>query len=618
MKRTVIAFLLTLTMTVGIMQPVMAADTATTQKRPTSWDLTSIYADDAATQADLNLLKAYGQQINSYKGKLNNVDNIIKVYDLLNEADIIDNHIFVYTELLTSLDNSNNAASALLGQYDNAKAEYNIQIAYMNEEILANSDAFLDKVQNDSRMAANKTQFIRLRQSKTHILNEHDQSLIQPLNDLTKGAYNLYSKLTYAEKPVSSITFPDGVTRNADDNNFSLIFSTDYNQDFRLKYVQAYTEPYHNLRSTYAQNYSNYCKGTSEIAKAHGYSSALAYSLDQDDVDPALYQNLMKASIDTADVYQDYIQLVKDELNLDKIYGVDFNVPITAEPDKKYTYDEACDLILKALAPLGDQYVSDASKLLDAGIVDVYPADGKTTGAFAEVLYNESPYILTNFKGQYYDVSTLIHELGHAMNMLYSYNTQTTVYSSNPNALVSEVTSTMNEILLADYMIENSKSTDEKKYYISQELKLFNTTFYTQTRYAYFQENSMSAIENDETLTADKLGQLWIDSEKAYSGDTLSDIKYSADGWAHIPHFYYGFYVYNYAAAIAAAANIEERITDGEPNARDSYIAYISSGNTASVEDTLKIAGVDTSDTKFITAFTDKFESLMNEYKALG
>lgn len=612
MKRTILSLLLAMTMTVSCCQPVMASD-----QRPTKWDVSMIYADDAAMQEDISRVKAYGDQIYAYKGKMNNVDNIVKVFELSDKADVLMSHLYWYANMQTSLDNSDDKSSTLAGNVDNIISDIEKKEAFIDTEILANNEALLDKVQSDSRMEPFDTAFTRLRQSSNHVLDEHDTKLLIPIDNMISGAYELYSQLTYAELPVEDIIFPDGVTRKANDNNYSLVLSDSYSQDFRVKFRDKMLEPYKKLRTTYAKNYSNYCYGVSESAKAYGYTSTLERSLDEDGVAPEMYNNLMKASIESNYVIKEYADMLKQEIGTGKVYYSDLTMAHGDSGNKKYTYDEACDLILKALQPLGEQYVADAEALLEKGVVDVYPDDSKTTGAFAFSVSNVSPFILTNFDGTYSEVDTIAHELGHAMNMLYSDRTQKSIYEKNVSSTVSEVTSTLNELLLNDYMIDNAKTNEEKKYYISSELTLLYRTFFTQMQYAYYQQNSLSALENGEILTADKLDSLWMDSLNVYNGDSISKSENDASGWERIPHFYMGFYVYKYAAAISAASDISQRIENGEEGALEGYLAYIAAGDTASVQDTYKIAGVDTTNTDFAKGLTDRFEALIKEYKSL-
>lgn len=417
--------------------------------------------------------------------------------------------------------------------------------------------------------------------------------------------------------PRQQILFPDGVTRTADENNYLLALYGGFDQNFRLQYSNTMLSSYTAFRNTYAQNYENYCSGVSETAKAHGYSSALEASLISDNVDSSLYEAVIKASLDSRNLTDDYAALIKNELGLDEIYDFDLNIPMAKDPGITYTYDEACELVLKALAPLGEKYVADARTALKGGWVDVYSADGKESGAYSMEVPGVHPYILLNFNGTFSDVSTLAHELGHTMNQWYSDEAQQSVKSSYPGTIVTEVTSTLNELLLDDYMIQNATTPDEKKYYFASEMGKLYTTFYRQAEFARFQQISMEALEDGEILTADKLDELWMDNMNLYQGDSIKNGDYASSGWERIPHFYMGFYVYQYSAAIAASSNIAQRIESGADGALDSYLVYIASGNPGTTAQTLAIAGVDATNSDFIYGLTDRFEQLIKEYKAL-
>lgn len=618
MKKTVIAFVLALTMTAGLVQPVMATETTTTKdKRTTTWDLSSFYSDDAAINADIVQLLDYSKQIYSYKGKLNNVENIVKVYGFLNKAEEISYKLYAYQNLLEYSDMDNDSISDLSEKTKNAIYEFENETAYMNSEIVANSDAVLDKVQSDSRMSGNKVRFTRLRENKANVLNEHDTNMVKNLEDSANGAIDTYETLRYGDLPTKDITFPDGEVLKADDDNFAALISQGCDQPFRVKYAESVFEPFEEMEDTFAATYNNYCNGISDIAKTYGYSSTLEYSLAMDDVDLEIYQNIMKASVESEDALKDYTNLLKDELNLDNIYFIDFNVPMEAVPDKKYTYDEACDIILKSVEPLGEQYVKDAGTILDSGVIDVYPREDKSSWTFTENYYNNSPYIMTNFDGSYNGIVLLAGALGKAMNMLYGDTAQSTLYEAYPNYLMTEISTSVSHILLYDYMINNAKNTDEKKYFISAELTYLYNMYYIESKYQYFQETSTTALENGESLTADKLNQLWENSNKAYFGDSVSMVNNSEVGWARIPYFYQGFYRYKYVVAAAAASDIAKRVEEGTTGANAGYVNFLLSGDTMSAKDTLMLAGIDSSETTFKQGFTDRFEALINEYKSL-
>ncbi|MDD3411356.1 MAG: oligoendopeptidase F family protein, partial [Eubacteriales bacterium] len=522
-----------------------------------------------------------------------------------------------YATLKPSLNAGDSAAQTLAGRADNLAYAATENAAFADNELFSQDTALLDELEQDERMAPYLIDFQRSRKESAHLLGEEKENLLLPLTRLTNGATELFEALTYAELPYSEIEFPDGVTRTADENNYGLALLGGFTQEFRKSYSEAMMSAYGAFRNTYAQNFQNYCTGVSEDARAHGYASALEQALATDDVETTLYQGIIDASLTGYDLIGRYANLMKQELGLDEIYGFDVNLPIAPEPGITYTYDEACDTVLAALAPLGETYVADARKALEGGWVDAYSAEGKRTGAFSMGIRGAHPYMLLNFDGTFHSMSTLAHELGHTMNQWYSDQAQPTAYMGNPGTIVTEVTSTLNELLLADYMIKNAQTDTERKYYIAQEMSTLYSTFFTQAQFARFQQISMEALESGETLTADLLEQLWLENSEKYSGGVMQTLEHSGMGWARIPHFFQGYYVYQYAVAISASCNIAQRITAGEDGAAESYLAYISAGDPASTAATLAIAGVDVTSNDFIDGLLSRFSTLMDEYEAI-
>ena len=590
---------------------------AVAEERQTVWDLTDLYADDAAIEAAITEIQALIDQLPSYRGTLNTVEGVVAWYKFQDELLTKTNYLGCYATLKTSLNAGDSAAQTLAGRADNLAYAATENAAFAANELFSQDTALLDELEQDERMAPYLIDFQRARKESAHLLGEEKENLLLPLSRVTNGAAELFSALSYLELPYAEIEFPDGVTRTANENNYTLALLGGFTQEFRKSYSEAMMGSYAAFRNTYAQNFQNYCTGVSETARAHGYASALEQALATDDVETTLYQGVIDASLQGYDLVGRYANLMKQELGLSEIYGFDMNLPIAPEPGITYTYDEACDTVLAALAPLGETYVADARKALAGGWVDAYSAEGKRTGAFSMGIRGAHPYMLLNFNGTYNSMSTLAHELGHTMNQWYSDQAQPTDYTARPGTIVTEVTSTLNELLLADYMIKNAQTDAERKYYIAQEMSTLYSTFFTQAQFARFQQISMEALESGETLTADLLEQLWLENTAKYSGGVMQTLEHSGMGWARIPHFFQGYYVYQYAVAISASCNIAQRITAGEDGAAESYLAYISAGDPASTAATLAIAGVDVTSNDFIDGLLSRFSSLMDEYEAI-
>lgn len=596
---------------------LLAGLPAYAQERPTSWDLTDLYADEAAVEDTISKMQDLIARMPNYRGTLNTVQGVLAWYQFHEEYIIEEARLICYATMLTNLNAGDSAAQTLLGRANNLRYEADAASAFVMPEILGQSEEFLDSVERDAAFADHLHSFQRLRVESAHNLSEEQENLLRPLDRLVSGARNIYDSLSYLELPYPDIEFPDGVVRPADENGYTLALFGGFSQEFRKEFYETMLKTKEDFRNTLAQNFQNYCYGVSENAKAHNYSSALEEDLLKENVDADLYQAVIDASLRGSEIVGQYAEVMKKELGLDQINICDMNLPIAVAPDKTYTYDEACELVLKALEPMGEKYVTDARQALSGGWVDVYPAEGKRTGAYAMSIAGKHPYMLLNFDSTFNGVSTLAHELGHVMHQWYSVQAQPTVYRGSASGVVSEVASTLNQLLLADYMIENAQSASERKFFIAEEMRTIYSNFFIQSQFARFQQVSMEALEKGETLTADKLEELWLENFLLYDGGgAIKGTDYYGVGWSRVPHFYQGFYTYQYAMAISASCAIAQRIVTGEAGAVDDYLAYLSAGDTGSAAEMLAIAGVDATNNGFIDGLLTRFETLMEEFEA--
>ena len=310
----------------------------------------------------------------------------------------------------------------------------------------------------------------------------------------------------------------------------------------------------------------------------------------------------------------DYYKLKKDILNLNDIHLYDVYVPIGNILDKKYSYEEAKEVILKVLEVFEDEYITKVKEALDNRWIDVYPTKNKRTGGYSGGSYDTYPYILLNYQDKYNDMSTLIHEMGHSMHSYYSRN-YNDYQNSEYRIFVAEVASTVNELLLSHYMLEHSNSKEERLFILNNLMELYRATIYRQTMFAEFEKEISNVIDNDGALTADKLSNMYYDLNKFYFGDNVVVDDYIRYEWERIPHFYYDFYVYKYATGLSAATVIVNNILSGKEEAVDGYIEFLKCGSRKSPIESLKLAGVDLTKKEVVTSALDEFKNILDMYK---
>ncbi|MDE5888784.1 MAG: oligoendopeptidase F family protein, partial [Bacilli bacterium] len=312
----------------------------------------------------------------------------------------------------------------------------------------------------------------------------------------------------------------------------------------------------------------------------------------------------------------DYMKLRKEYFKLDEMHMYDIYMDMVEGETRKFDFDEAKDIVISAVSPLGDKYVSDLSKAFDNRWIDRYPNDGKRSGAYQWGSYGVDPYVSLNFEGTEDSVSTMAHELGHAMHSYYSDTTQEYTYAAYP-IFLAEIASTVNEVLLNDYMVKNAKDDNEKLLYITSFLDKFRATVYRQTQFAEFEMIAHDMEQNGEALTPESLGKVYYDINKLYYGDNVisdDEIKYE---WARIPHFYTAFYVYKYATGFCAALAISSDILAGKEGAKERYLEFLSSGGSKYPLDTLKACGVDMTTKEPILAAIKMFEDKLKLAKEI-
>jgi len=532
----------------------------------------------------------------------------------MDELTVISYQLFVFAFLPVCKDQSDSKAKELLGRVEGLDYEARKKISFALPELFGNSDEFLDSVAAAKEMKPYLNQFLNERDQQKYQLSQQEERLLLPTSRLQEGASYLYQTLVSSEIQFPQIEFPDGTVRKADYKAYKFVLGGQYTQEFRSRLFEAMMGAYREYRGTLAQNYHNYCVAVSESAALRGHDSALEAELLSTGTPPLVYREILKAADEGKPTFEKYLSLNKKELGVNQLYAFDVGTPFTKAPVNQYSYEEAKKLVKESLAPLGNDYSKKLSEMLQDGRIDVYPEEGKQVGAFAANITNIHPYILLNYNDNFDSVSTLSHELGHGVHMLYAQNQQT-CYDKNPTILTTEVASLLNEILLSDYMIKNAKTDEERQYYYEQQMSMLQGSFYIQVFFARFQEKAVKVVEEGGTLTADKLDELWLSTTKECFGETYGITENYCGGWARIPHFYNGFYVYQYAVGIAAACDIAERIQRGEPGAVEDYISFLKAGDSADAVTVFEIAGVDISNSDYTKSLFERFERLMAEYE---
>ena len=448
---------------------------------------------------------------------------------------------------------------------------------------------------------------------KDHTLSDKEEKVLSSISKMVVNSYDTYELFKDCDMSFDDIVGEDREVLELNNSSYSL-FIESKDRDVRRQAFDKLYKEYKKYSNTFASLLSTNMKELTTMARISNYGSAIERSLFADEVSVDVYNNLIDSVHSNINYIYDYYKLRKEILGLDELHLYDRSVPIVSDYDKKYSYEEAKEIILKVLNVFGDEYVNKVKEALDSRWIDVYPTKSKRTGGYSGGSYDNYPYILLNYQDKYDDMSTLIHEMGHSMHSYYSrkYNTY---QDSQYRIFVAEVASTVNELLLSKYMIEHSNSKEEKLFILNNLMDLYDSTIYRQTMFAEFEKKISDLIDNDEALTADKLSNIYYDLNKFYFGDGVvvdNEIRYE---WERVPHFYYDFYVYKYATGLSAATVILNNILSGKDGAVDNYIEFLKCGSKKSPLESLKIAGVDLTDKTVIDSALSEFKNVIDMYK---
>ena len=579
------------------------------------WDLTKIYKDEKEWQKDFDDVKDKILKVTSYKDSF--LSNGKRLYEYLKYDEEVSRKlekIYYYAHLNYDADTLDEKYKVMKNKVSDLFTKYNELSSFVVPEILKLEEEKLNTFYKDEeKLEDYRFSIENIYRFKNHTLDEEKEKMLSNLSKCLSNPEETYEALTDSDFEYDYITDEKGNKVKFNESNYSL-FIKSKDRSVRKKAFEMLHNKYKKYIRTITSTYKGEVENNVVLAKIRNYDSAISASLFSDNVSIDIYDNLIKVINDNMDVLYDYYDLKKEILSLDRLHMYDTYVEIINKIDKKYSFDEAKEIVIDALSVLGDKYISNLKKAFDEKWIDIYHSKGKRSGAYSSGNFDVNPYVLLNFEGTLNDVSTLAHELGHSMHTYLSCKNNPYQYSSY-EIFVAEVASTVNELLLANYMLKNSKNKDEKLAIINHILDLYKATLYRQTMFAEFEKETHKLREKGEVLTSDLLSNMYYDLVKKYFGpNVLCDdlIRYE---WARIPHFYYNFYVYKYATGISAASYIVDGILNNKEGALENYINFLKTGGSMYPLDELKIAGVNLNSKSVILSAIKTFEKYLKEFK---
>lgn len=586
------------------------------------WDLkamynsTKDYLDDIKnTEISINKLSSLrNTMLNSGKSLYNAIDKILKVSRNIDK-------IYTYAHLSHSVNISDSKRIKNLDKAENLNIKFSQVTSFFEPLLLSIDYSSIEKMYKEyPKLKEYETYLKKSFRYKKYMLSEKEEKLISDLSKTYADNQNVFSNLSDSDIDFGTILDEDNNEVKLTNTNYSIYVKSN-NRRVRCDAFKTLYKTYGRYKTTFANLLDGDVKQTATFSKIRGYKSALQSSMYHDELNEKVFSSLINSVSKGLDPLFKYYKLKKEIMGLRELHIYDTYADAVKKYDKKYTFEDAKRIILDTLKVFGDDYIKNINKAFDEKWIDVMPNTGKTDGAFSSGCYDSYPYILTNFQGEFNDISTLIHELGHSMHSYYSRSNNSYVYSGY-SIVVAEVASTVNELLLARHILDTTNDLEEKLYVLDRLMSLFKATVYRQTMYEEFEKFMFDEVEKDETLTSDVLCDKFYELNKKYYGKDVvidDEIRYE---WARMPHLYYGFYMYKYATGLSAASQIVNQILSGKKDAVKNYLKFLKTGSTMAPNEELKINGVDLTKEsvcdnaiKMFSDLVDEFEKTYKEYK---
>jgi oligoendopeptidase F len=582
-----------------------------------TWDLSAIYPTREAWEAAIDETRADLPKLTALQGTLG--DGPDKLLDGLRLEDSIGERlmrVYSYAGLKKDEDNTNAQAVADHDRALGLSVEAGQAAAFFEPELLALPDGTVERyLAEEPELAHYRHALENLLRQRDHVLSAEQERLLASAGEVLMAPGQIFTMLNNADLEYGAIEDEDGNSITLTKGNYLRLMES-RSRSVRKAAFAGMHDAYLSHRNTLATTYASSVKTDIFEARTRNYGSALEASLSSNNIPDAVYDNLVETVNRRLELLHRYIGLRKRALGLDQLEVYDLYVPIVPEIEGEYTYERGVELVLKALGPLGEDYRQDLAAGFDSRWVDVYENKGKTSGAYSWGVYGVHPFMLLNWSGRLDDVFTLGHEVGHAMHSWYTSAKQPYVYGRY-TLFVAEVASTVNELLMTDAMRRETDDRATQMYLINHALEDFRGTLFRQTMFAEYERWAHARVEGGEALTPDALSEQYAELCQRYYGPDVTVGEHAAIEWARIPHFYRGFYVYQYATGLSAAAALSKMLIEEGAPARERYLRFLSSGASNYSLDLLKDAGVDMTTPEPIEKALDVFEGLLTELERL-
>ncbi len=586
------------------------------------WNLADVYPDDAAWRAAKDAIARELPTLRGYQGRLGSSAQVLA--DALETMSRLDKDIArlsVYSGMLADQDTRVAGPQGMQQEMQQLTADFKAQIAYVEPELLHVDPAVLDRfLASEPRLTIYIFYIQDIARRAPHTLSDAEEKILADASPLAASGQNIYSILTNADFPYPAVTLNDGRTVRVDAAGYAELRTLPDRED-RARAMSAFLNTLGTFNRTFGTLMNANVQKVAFYAKTRKYTSHLEAALDGPNIPVSVYTRLIDGIARSLPSFHRYLKLRKRMMGLtDDLRYHDLYAPLVSSVLLKFTPEEAEQRILDSLEPLGSEYTDVVRRSFNDRWIDFFPSPGKRSGAYSEGgAYDVHPYMLLNYQGQYNDVSTLAHELGHTMHSYYSNTSQPYALANYPT-FVAEVASTFNEALLIDRVLQETRDVATRLSLLGSYLENIKATVFRQTQFAEFELRMHRTAERGEPITGETLSNLYLEIARKFYGHAEGIMvvdDYVRNEWSYIPHFYLGFYVFQYATSFTAAEALSEKVLAGDEDARKRYLTFLGSGTSKYPIELLKDAGVDMTTGEPLDLTIKKMNGVMDEIEGL-
>lgn len=581
------------------------------------WDLSRVFENDQEWEKEYQQVTNEIKNISKYKQTLTKSGK--DLYEGITAILAIERRlekVYVYATMSSDVDTKNNHYLGFVAKVQSLANQMAAATSFVDPEILSIPEKTLAKfIQDEPRLENYRHRLEQITQKRPHTLPANEEKIIAATGDAMGTSANTFNVLTNSDMEFGYVQDENGDMIQLSDGLYSLLIQSQ-DREVRKNAFDVMYASYGQFENSLASTLSGEVKAHNFNARVYKYNSAREAALSENGVPTAVYDTLIKEVNSHLDLLHRYVSLRKKILGLKDLQMYDMYVPLTGEPPLSYNFETAKAEARKALAPLGEDYLKHVDYIFNNRVIDVVESQNKVTGAYSGGAYDTDPYELLNWENNLDSLYTLVHETGHSVHSWYTRNTQPYVYGDYP-IFVAEIASTTNENILTEYFLDNITDLKTRAFVLNHYLDSFKGTLFRQTQFAEFEQFIHEADAQGQPLTADVLDEFYGKLNQRYYGDSVEPGGEIAKEWERIPHFYYNFYVYQYATGFAAATALANKVVHGTDQERDAYINFLKSGSSDYPTEIMKRAGVDMTKTDYLRDAFDTLEKRLNEFEKI-